>query len=43
MGSHIIHETGNLKEGCFHINLSQSSKRCENFHDEMHEEMAKAM
>ena len=67
VGSHINRETGNWKEGCFHINLSWSSsdwvklglawytmesssekreklsRRCEHLHDEMHEEMAKAM
>ena len=67
VGSHIIRETGNWKEGCFHINLSYSSsdwvklglsqyimdissqkreklsRRCENLHNEMQEEMTKAM
>ena len=43
LGSHIIRETRNSKEYCFHINLSWSSRRCENLHDEMQEEMAKPM
>ena len=36
--SHFIHETGNSKEGCFHINLAWSSKRCEHLYDEMKED-----
>ena len=35
LGSHIIRETGNSKEGFFHINLAWSSKRCEHLYDEM--------
>ena len=43
LGSHIIRETWNSKEGYFHINLAWSSKRCEHLHDEMQEEMDKVM